>query len=626
MILLSPLALFGLLAAAVPPLLHLFQRREPPVVEFPAVRYLLETKREAQRTVQLQHLLLMLLRILAVVLIAVAAARPVVNGGGGAHHEPTALVMILDNSLSSGAVQGGTRVLDDLALRARETMRDAQDGDAVWLMTADGIARRARPGELLAELPRIAPDARRLDLDAAVRQAASLVATAGYAHGEVHLLSDLQKTAIGSEESRIDSSLKNLSILVYHPKGDPPPNRGAIDARPSPSLWLTSGGDVRVSVGGGPAGGAPPATVQLELDGHAGARALAGAAGSVELAAARLQPGWHTGVVTLDPDELRADDRRPFAVRVLAPASVSVSPDAGPFVAEAVGVLTAGGQVRSGGTDVRVGGAPGGTGAAVIILPPADASAAGALNRALESAGVAWRFGARVDRQDTLVAPDVPELAGIRVMQRWRLEPAAGRNAHDSAATVVARAGADPWLVKAGRFVLVGSRFVPEQTTLPLSGSFVPFIAALVNRVARGENGVSEAAPGESVTLPAGVTAIAGADSVIAVTGGVIDAPAVPGAYALRRGHDTVGLLVVGADARESDLTRAREADVAVHWPGARVSVTDDPRVYAAERFRGAGRSEITGPLLALALLVLIVEALLAAGAFARLSRLPSPA
>src|SRR5437870_717663 len=123
MFFLSPLALIGLAAALVPPLLHLFQRREPPVVEFPALRYLQETKRDAQRTVRLQHLLLMILRMLAVILLVLAAARPVVPGGVGARHEPTALVLIVDNSLSSGAVQGGTRVLDNLALRARETLR-----------------------------------------------------------------------------------------------------------------------------------------------------------------------------------------------------------------------------------------------------------------------------------------------------------------------------------------------------------------------------------------------------------------------------------------------------------------------------------------------------------------------
>src|SRR5512147_517684 len=104
MLFLSPWLLLGLLAAVVPPLLHLFQRRRPPEFEFPAVRYLRQTEREAERTLKLRHLLLLLLRVAAVVLIALAAARPVVPRGVGALHEPTALVVVLDNSLSSGAI------------------------------------------------------------------------------------------------------------------------------------------------------------------------------------------------------------------------------------------------------------------------------------------------------------------------------------------------------------------------------------------------------------------------------------------------------------------------------------------------------------------------------------------
>jgi hypothetical protein len=618
----------------VPPLLHLFQRRVPPVVEFPAVRYLQETKREAQRTVQLQHLLLMLLRILAVVLIVLAAARPVVTGGIGARHEPTALVLIVDNSLSSGAVQGGTRVIDDIAMRARETLREAQDGDAVWLMDVDGIARRGRPADLLADVIRLTPDARRLDLDAALRTAASLVATSGYTHGEVHVLSDLQRTALGStvnsrrstadydtlpvnrQLSTVDSAFRNLPILIYHPKGDPPANRGTVMARPSPALWLPAGGDIRIGVGGGPSAGAAPATVQLSIDGRSGARSLAGTSGEVVLSASRLAPGWHTGIVTLDPDELRADDRRHFAVRVVAPAGVGVAPAAetGSFLYQAIGVLTAGGQVHTG-TDVRLGGAPGGSGA-VVIFPPADVSAVGALNRALETARVPWRFGARQDRQDTIIAPALPELAGVRVLQRWRLEESGAQpGRRDTSSAVLARAGDDPWLVRSGRVILLGSRLVPEQTTLPLSGAFVPFVSALVNRIARGESGVIEATAGDPVTLPAGVTAVAASDSAVPVPSAfAFTAPAAPGVYALRHGADTAGMLVVNADPRESDLTRASPAELATLWRGARIDITEDARAYGAQRFRGAGRSEITGPLLFAALLVLIAETLLAAG------------
>lgn len=75
---------------------------------------------------------------------------------------------------------------------------------------------------------------------------------------------------------------------------------------------------------------------------------------------------------------------------------------------------------------------------------------------------------------------------------------------------------------------------------------------------------------------------------------------------------------MVAPDPRESDLRRAGDRDLTGLFPGARVSVTRSARAYAAERFRGAGRSELTGWLLAAALLVLALEAVVASGALER--------
>ncbi len=619
MVFLSPLALFALAFALVPPLLHLFQRSQPAQIVFPAVRYLRQTEREAERSIRLRHLLLLLLRVLAVVLLVLAAARPVVPAGLGALHQPTAVALVLDNSLSSGAVTGGRRVLDDLAARARETLRAAQAGDALWLIGADGLARRGTPQELLELASAARPDARRLDLGAAVRQAARLVALAGYARAEVHVLSDLQASAVEGGQRTEDggTDLEGIAVLFYHPAAEPPENRGVVAARPQPSVWVAGSGAVIARVGGARGGAAGRAAVSLALEGRAGARALGGPGDEVVLAAPRAEPGWRRGTVELAADELRADDRRPFAVRVVGPAGGwrDPAPDLGPFLREAVAVLTEGGQVHAGG-EVHVGHAPAAGAAAAVVFPPADPVAVGAVNRTLAAAGVRWRFGGRVEREDTLASGEIRELAGTRVRVRYRLEPLAG----DTARGVLARAGGAPWLVRDGRTVLVGSRMVPEETPLPLTGAFVPFVGALVNRVARGEAGILEAAPGGLVAVPERASAIVTAgDSVRRVeSGAVIAAPELPGAYPLLAGADTIAMLVVAPDARESDLARESAAALRARFPGSRVTVTTDPREYAALRFRGAGRSELTGWLLAAALLVLLIEPALAAGGLRR--------
>jgi hypothetical protein len=185
---------------------------------------------------------------------------------------------------------------------------------------------------------------------------------------------------------------------------------------------------------------------------------------------------------------------------------------------------------------------------------------------------------------------------------------------------VLARAGADPWLVASGRVVVIGSRLVPEETALPLSPGFVPFVGALVNQLARGDEGLVEAAPGEPARLGDAVTAIGmGEGRVRPVTAGrAVTAPVEPGVYPLLAGPDTVGALVVAPDPRESDLTRATASELRSLFPGARVTVAADARAYAGERFRAAGRAEVTGAALLAALLALVAEGLLASGRVGR--------
>src|SRR5947209_12530747 len=103
---LAPLYLLLGGAVAVPLLIHLLRRRIGARVEFPAARYLERAEKEHSRTLKIRNLLLMLLRVLALLAIAAGAARPVARWVG-AGHAPTALAVVIDNSLSSAAVVNG---------------------------------------------------------------------------------------------------------------------------------------------------------------------------------------------------------------------------------------------------------------------------------------------------------------------------------------------------------------------------------------------------------------------------------------------------------------------------------------------------------------------------------------
>jgi hypothetical protein len=172
-----PLALLGLVAAAIPALLHLLQRRVPPELEFPAVRYLSAAERESARRLRLRHLLLLILRTALIVVIVLAAARPLVHvrGAGGGAHEPTAVVVILDNSPSSGAVVDGGLILDRLRVAAHATISHTTSADRVWLMLADGVLRGGTREALLASVDSAATGWRRLDLVQAVERAGRII-------------------------------------------------------------------------------------------------------------------------------------------------------------------------------------------------------------------------------------------------------------------------------------------------------------------------------------------------------------------------------------------------------------------------------------------------------------------
>jgi len=180
---LHPWVLAGLAAAAIPILLHLLARREPPTVVFPAVRYLVTTTQEHHRRLKLQNWLLLFLRTLLVATLVMAAAGPTVPMSGVPGHSPSALVLIIDNSPSSGAMTGGSPQLGQLVAAGRRVLARATPEDALWLITADGIPRRGDRVALSELLGDLAVSPRRLELGAAITLAGEIL---GSEHEALH--------------------------------------------------------------------------------------------------------------------------------------------------------------------------------------------------------------------------------------------------------------------------------------------------------------------------------------------------------------------------------------------------------------------------------------------------------
>jgi hypothetical protein len=257
-------------------------------------------------------------------------------------------------------------------------------------------------------------------------------------------------------------------------------------------------------------------------------------------------------------------------------------PGAGAFVDAALAVLRDGQRVQAG-ADVVIGDRVEGGGRVTIVVPPADPALLGQVNRAMAAgggvsggggAGRHWRFGS-TGTPGPVEGPAVQGIAGVQVTRRYRIETGTGGAETDS--SVLATVNGEPWLVRdgggGGTLLLLGSRLDTAWTALPATPGFVPFVDALVNRLARGEAPVAE---------------LEGAPRVEFRT----------------RGADTTGATVYGLDPRESDLTAASAALVR-DVLGAEVL---DGTALAAASFVGAGRRDLSGLLLTLALILAVVE------------------
>jgi len=583
---LHPWALAGLVAAAVPLLLHLLARREPPTVVFPAVRYLITTTREHQRRLKLQHLLLLLLRTLLIVALVLAAAGPTLPHRGVGSHAPSALVLVVDNSPSSGVVVGGASRLSQLQGAARRVLERATPDDALWLLAADGVPRRGDRRTLLDGVAALPVSSRRVDLGSALGLAGEVLAGESRP-GEIALLTDLQASAVSPADLQVP-------LVVGRPDEPPPRNVGIARLETGPQPWSADGGRLTVSLIGDSGAGTP---VTARVGNRPPRQALVHVGGAAVLPIAGLTTGWWEADAELDPDELRIDDRRVAVVRVAPVARVSWE-SASRYVAAACEVLESNRRIARG-TEVTLGRLARGSS---IVMPPEDPAALGALNRALAARGVAWRYGAL--RIEPATTDSGPLVGRVRVLRRYALETGqSGRTG------VLATVGGTPWLVRSADVVVLGSRLDPAWTDLPVSAGFMPFMDALVNRLARGEVSFADAAPGDPVVLPDLVSVVRQGERDWRVEGGGMFRPGEPGAYYLLAGDDTVGAITANIDPRESPLAPASDAQARRLWKHARLVSLDD---IGDAVFSGATRGDVRGLLLAAALLLALAEAGLA--------------
>jgi hypothetical protein len=573
----------------------------------------------------------MLTRVAILLLLVGAGARLIFAGLGGAH-PPTAVAIVIDNSMSSGLVLGERRVLDDLKSRARQTLAAASDEDRFWVIRAGEPWLPAIAGgvpEAVAAIDATEVSSGAGDLTAALERAAELLGTVGGVNieeREIHLLSDLQRTAF---EVPGNGPAGDIPVIAW----------SAAEERPGENHALTE-----VLVGGG----LPPLegqrtevtvsaleapddttrwTVRLVVDGRVRGAGTVSAGAQTTIALPATALGWVEGYVEADPDDLGMDDRRHFAFRARRAPALALGGTQGVFISEAVAVLESSGRLRSTAPrdaellvsqdgeslDAR------GPATAALVIPPQDPTLLPAVNRRLADAAIPWRYEpstaageAELGRASS--GESLPEpLRGIRVSGGYDLVGPA-----DAPTTRVrAEVSGRPWAVEGTtpdgrRYLLVGSPLTPAATTLPVSTGMVRFVDwAASDWTGSGSTQGFEA--GAYVPAPVDATHVrfpSGRQVEIDATR-TVRGTSESGTYAFVAADTVVARVALNPPATESrlDVLERRDFETAI---GAEVDAVSEADAWPRAVFRTRVGGEAWWPILLAAALLLIAESLLA--------------
>lgn len=146
---LTPLFLIGaLVAASLPAVLHMLQKRRSNTVPFPTLRFLKQAEQKSSRKLHFENTLLWLLRTLIMLLLGVAFAMPVLRSQGLAWlgRAPRDIAIVIDASYSMGYLAGRDSVWDQAVSVATDIINGLEEKDRFCLYLAG-----EQPEALIAE-------------------------------------------------------------------------------------------------------------------------------------------------------------------------------------------------------------------------------------------------------------------------------------------------------------------------------------------------------------------------------------------------------------------------------------------------------------------------------------------
>jgi hypothetical protein len=221
---LNPAVLFGLLAASIPILIHLFNLRKLKKIEFSTLAFLKELQKNKIRKVKLKQWILLALRVLIILFLVLAFARPTLKGlaiGGTTSAAKTTAVFIIDDTFSMSVIDNQGSLLNQAKAAANKLLKDFQEGDEVALILVSQ-ADEEEPAvsksifDFQKAIDAVEPSYKSGMLHNAVTKAASIIDQSKNFNKEIYILSDFQSGRLAAEKYLSDlSQVLNERVRIY---------------------------------------------------------------------------------------------------------------------------------------------------------------------------------------------------------------------------------------------------------------------------------------------------------------------------------------------------------------------------------------------------------------------------
>ncbi|MCX6231676.1 MAG: BatA domain-containing protein [Bacteroidetes bacterium] len=217
--------LWGLLAVAVPIIIHLFNFRRFKKVYFSNISFLEELKVQTQKYSRLKHLLILSLRILAILFIVLAFAQPYLpfRGNKRAIQGKNVVSIFVDNSFSMEAVLDETKLIDIAKNKAREIVSAYPNSDLFQLLTNDFEGKHQRllsKEEFLQMIDEVelSPSVRKLS--EILKRQQDVLSLAPQSNKVSYIISDFQKSISQFENISKDTSVSTYLIPITPQKSN----------------------------------------------------------------------------------------------------------------------------------------------------------------------------------------------------------------------------------------------------------------------------------------------------------------------------------------------------------------------------------------------------------------------